>query len=695
MSARHPRCPEAQRWLTERDGKESWRRLQQAEFQGTHGLQIAQPIAEDIFGFSLLQHLFEDGICPHFNLEKIRLAIEALCCVPCSHDADLTKASAYFDKILAEDMDYASAPFNAGVIGAANGELLAVQQALHLPTQYGKFKDVVRLHGASCSGDRADFQKLFQNYKTEIAVSAATAGIRGLPILIWLARSPSRGFPSRSGCLSAFWTEEIPAAAAASGSLENLLYLRRQGYLCPWNLASCAQTICSSLAWQALQTNVKSAGTYAYVSAALWALAAQLQDAAVLQQLKAAGECYPCDAEACHILLQTGAVDIVTWLLHSHGRDQDVAASKLFRQCVNAALHDDHAADLRWLCSISPAKCWQQHGLYSSATSQLTRQLLRSVAFSSPCTARDWANAARQQSTEELQLLFSTAMPNDAHWDESICKAAAVGGHLEVCAWLWSRVPAAFWDEACAHALAANRPHVIRWLLHKDPPCPFQPILPPSPWAPPRLLRYRGPRLDSPGLLFPPAKPKIAGTDPMDPYACRQAAANNNMELMVYLREKGCPWDARSCSLAAGNGHAQMLRWLRSQNPPCPWAAHSAQLAAENDHLDTLSWLLSQQPACPFPSRPEAASDRCLQHLIVMGCPMPSPAARTRAQAMFPLPASLVLGLVRWYRKVGAQGSASFRLAEQAPGDDLLAHLSSLDPDLVWHICHLAGLCAQ
>ena len=632
--------------------------------------------------------------CSHRNLEKV--ATEAACYVLCSHDENLTKASAYFDKILAEEMDHSTALFGAGVIGAAAGELLAVQKALHFPTQYGKFKHLVRLHGASCSGERVEFHKLFQKYKTEIAVSAATAGIRGLPILIWLARSPSRGFPNRSGSTPAFWTEEIPAAAAASGSLENLLFLRRQDYLCPWNLASCAQTICSTLAWQALQTDIHSAGTYAYVSAALWALAAQLQDAAVLQQLKAAGECYPCDAEACHILLQTGAVDVLTWVLHNHGRDQDVAASKLFRQCVDAALHDDHAADLRWLRSISPAKCWQQHGLYSSATSQLTRQLLRSVAFSSPCTARDWANAAKQQSTEELQLLFSTAMPNDAHWDESICKAAAVGGHLEVCAWLWGRVPAAFWDKACAHALAADRPHVIRWLLHKDPPCPFQPILPPSPWAP---AGSSGTKNDLGwtvlGCYSRLPSPELLAQIPMDPYACRQAAANNNMELMVYLREKGCPWDARSCSLAAGNGHTQMLRWLRSQNPPCPWAAHSAQLAAENDHLDTLFWLLSQQPACPFPSRPEAASDRCLQHLIVMGCPMPSPAARTRARAVCPLPASLVLGLIKWYEKVGAQGSASFRLAEQAPRDDLLAHLSSLDPDLLWHICHLAGLCAQ
>ena len=640
-------------------------------------------------------YLFKDCIFPLGNLDN--LATEVVCCVLCSHDEHLTKASAYFDKILAEEMDHSTALFGAGVIGAATGELPAVQKALHFPVRYGKFADLVVLHGVSHGRDKADFHKLFQTYHTELAVSAATAGIRGLSILIWLAKSPLRGYPSIS--TSDFWTEAIPAAAAASGSLENLLFLRHLDNPCPWNLALCAQSIRSSTAWQAVQTDIQSAGTYAHVSTGLWALAAQLEDAAVLQQLKAAGECYPCDAEGCQVLLQTGAVDTLTWLLHNHGRDQDVAASKLFRQCVNAALHHDHATGLRWLRSISPAKCWQQHGLYSSAKSQLTRQLLRSVEFSSPCTARDWANAATQQSTEELQLLVSTAMPNDAHWDDSICIAAAVDGHLDVCAWLWGRVPAAFWDEACAHALAADRPHVIRWLLHKDPPCPFEPTLSPFPWAPVgaagnmttndlgwRVLGYYS-RMPSQGLLE---------QIPMDPYACRQAAANNNMELMVYLREKGCPWDARSCNLAAGNGHTEMLRWLRSQTPPCPWAAHTAQLAAEKDHLDTLSWLLSQQPACPFPTRPDAASDRCLQHLIVMGCPLPSPAARIRARAMCPLPASLVLGLIKWYEKVGAQGSAPFRLTEQAPWDDLLAHLSSLkaiEADLLWHICHLAGLC--
>ena len=373
-----------------------------------------------------------------------------------------------------------------------------------------------------------------------------------------------------------------------------------------------------------------------------------------------------------------------------------MAATELFTQWVHAASHDDHTADLRWLRSTSPASFWQQPGLYSRANSGPTKRLLRSRDFSCPCTAQDWAEAAKQESLEELELLTSACHPGDEPWDKSVCEAAAREGHMAVVAWLWHRVPAAFWDEACALAFHADQPQITRWLLHKDLPCPFEPNLPDSAWG------QVGSSCDSKsttqgwtalGLHCRLPSLGMLAQIPMDPYACREAAASNNMELMVHLRKNRYPWDTRTCNLAAANGHMEMLRWLRSQTQPCPWSAHTSQLAAENDRLDILSWLLSQQPACPFPRRPEQASDRCLQHLIAMGCPMLTPAAMARAQTLFPLPASLLLGLTQWHRKIGAQAAAPFRLVAQAPPDDLLAHLSSLPQELVWQVCHLAGFC--
>ena len=310
---------------------------------------------------------------------------------------------------------------------------------------------------------------------------------------------------------------------------------------------------------------------------------------------------------------------------------------------------------------------------------------------------------------------MDTRLPHDQPWDRSVCNAAAYKGQLRTVEWLWAKVPAAFWERACLKAFEGSQPHIIRWLLQGEPPCPFVPDMAShhwdctgaalhhlstssfhrrsaSEWSPNRDFTNRGwiilgyhSRLPSQGLLE---------QIPMVPHACCLAAASHNMELMMYLRGKGCPWDAHSCHMAAANGHLAMLIWLRSQSPPCPWDARTSQLAAENNRLDIISWMLSQDPACPFPDMPEATSisGSCLQLLIAMGCPMLGLAARVRAQAVCPLPASLVLGLTRWYQRLGMQAAMPFRMAEQAAKNDLLAHLASLPYELIWHICQQAGM---
>ncbi len=445
---------------------------------------------------------------------------------------------------------------------------------------------------------------------------------------------------------------------------------------------------------------MRSAGTCATKSAGLWALAAELQDTAVLDQLRAAGQLYPCDPEVCQILLRHGDKETALWILHSHGTCQDLTASGVCTQWIESALADDAQDSLQCLRSITPDRLWQRLGLYSMSRAISVKRLLRSHAFQCPCRASDWAQAARQESLDELELLDSTRMLGDQPWDKDLCNAAAQTGRMPTVDWLWERVPAEFWADACCQALNAERFEVIRWLLQQVPPCPFEPQLFPDNWGPPgSRVQHPGIRADAGAgwaiLHIHSQLPSQGLLDqiPMEPYACRQAAASNNFELMYYLREKQCPWDARACNLAAAKGHMEMLQWMRRQDPPCPWGPHTCQLAAENDHLDILTWLLAQQPACPFPQAPERVSDRCMQHLIVMGCPMQTQAAKARARAFCPLPVSLVLGLYRWYKLRDRQATAPFRLTVQAPEDDMLAHMSCLQPENVWDICHLAGLC--
>ena len=76
------------------------------------------------------------------------------------------------------------------------------------------------------------------------------------------------------------------------------------------------------------------------------------------------------------------------------------------------------------------------------------------------------------------------------------------------------------------------------------------------------------------------------------------------LDVLLYLRNEGigffdaCPLSAvasrgflrvihilRTSEAAARNGHLEVLRWLRSQDPPCPWDVDTCTAAAENGYM--------------------------------------------------------------------------------------------------------------
>ena len=57
-------------------------------------------------------------------------------------------------------------------------------------------------------------------------------------------------------------------------------------------------------------------------------------------------------------------------------------------------------------------------------------------------------------------------------------------------------------------------------------------------------------------------------------------------------------WDADTCTIAAENGQLDVLKFLRSQDPPCPWDQWTCCDAALHGHLDVLKWLIDN--GCPY-----------------------------------------------------------------------------------------------
>ena len=83
---------------------------------------------------------------------------------------------------------------------------------------------------------------------------------------------------------------------------------------------------------------------------------------------------------------------------------------------------------------------------------------------------------------------------------------------------------------------------------------------------------------------------------PWDTYTCSSAAGNGHLETLKWARENGCPWDTHTCSWAAENGHLETLEWARENG--CEWDIDTCYLAAGNGHLETLKW--ARENGCPW-----------------------------------------------------------------------------------------------
>ncbi len=85
---------------------------------------------------------------------------------------------------------------------------------------------------------------------------------------------------------------------------------------------------------------------------------------------------------------------------------------------------------------------------------------------------------------------------------------------------------------------------------------------------------------------------------------CSKMAEKGSLELLKFLRGKGCPWDEWTCSLATRNGHLECLKYLHEKG--CPWGikiwnedtcVDTCVDAAENGHLECLKYL--HKNGCP------------------------------------------------------------------------------------------------
>ena len=109
-----------------------------------------------------------------------------------------------------------------------------------------------------------------------------------------------------------------------------------------------------------------------------------------------------------------------------------------------------------------------------------------------------------------------------------------------------------------------------------------------------------------------------------DEDTCSWAAFRGHLEVIKWLRAKGCPWGKVTSYRAADGGHLEVLQWMRDQDPPCPWDWSVCYHAAFRGHLEVLRWARSQ--GCPWDGQALLAAAKgghleVLQWMLKKRCP--------------------------------------------------------------------------
>jgi len=74
-------------------------------------------------------------------------------------------------------------------------------------------------------------------------------------------------------------------------------------------------------------------------------------------------------------------------------------------------------------------------------------------------------------------------------------------------------------------------------------------------------------------------------------------ARKGYFEILKWSMDNGCPTTEWTCAEASIGGQFEVLKYLRSLDPPCPWNKMTCLYAKKLGYNDMLSWAL--ESGCP------------------------------------------------------------------------------------------------
>lgn len=106
--------------------------------------------------------------------------------------------------------------------------------------------------------------------------------------------------------------------------------------------------------------------------------------------------------------------------------------------------------------------------------------------------------------------------------------------------------------------------------------------------------RYRTTRISKSTLSL--SRIKEVDTNYLSSKTLEHASRNGNLDVMKWLKEKGCLWGTNTFDSASENGNLNNMKWLKDNG--CPWGKSTFWKAARNGNLENMKWI--KDNGCPW-----------------------------------------------------------------------------------------------
>ena len=231
-------------------------------------------------------------------------------------------------------------------------------------------------------------------------------------------------------------------------------------------------------------------------------------------------------------------------------------------------------------------RTWDASALFSIAASNGNIELLQYL-FENGCPYYDpqiCTDAAaikdHEKALEVLKCLHKHGVP----WDEKTCVFSASVGNLKVLK--YARVNGCPWNEECLEKAIHSRDlELVEYCLENGCPMGTFDIC--------RLAMYDKDHDRALGML----KLLRRFSVPWSNLTCSIAAGKGNFQALKWAVFQGCSWSRQECiGKAADHGDIEVLKWMRSLG--CEWDEYICARAAKKGHIETLKFLISD--GCPF-----------------------------------------------------------------------------------------------